>query len=111
MHHDPWTATYIDRLTDQVASQANTQGGNPEFQQRASSSLTKFHSHVLAAQTTLSELAADKGLANFDNKAELEVILKDLANAIKEVLNDLTALVAEIPVLGPALAPGKPRLW
>ncbi|KAF9229296.1 hypothetical protein BS17DRAFT_14441 [Gyrodon lividus] len=88
----------------QLATQPNAQS-DPEFQQRASSSLTEFHGHVLAAQNTLSELAAGKGLANFDAKAQLEVIIKEIANLIKEVLSDVTTLIGEVPVVGPILEP------
>ncbi|KIK94359.1 hypothetical protein PAXRUDRAFT_455876 [Paxillus rubicundulus Ve08.2h10] len=88
----------------QLATQPNAQN-DPEFQQGASNSLTEFHSHVLAAQGTLSELAAGKGLANFDAKAQLEVIIKEIANLIKEVLSDATALIGKLPIVGPLLEP------
>ncbi|KIJ21739.1 hypothetical protein PAXINDRAFT_63815, partial [Paxillus involutus ATCC 200175] len=78
---------------------------DPGFQQGASNSLTEFHSHVSAAQDTLSELAAGKGLANFDAKAQLEVIVKEIANLIKEVLSDVTALIGKLPIVGPLLEP------
>jgi len=92
----------------QLATQPNAQN-DPGFQQGASNSLTEFHSHVSAAQDTLSELAAGKGLANFDAKAQLEVIVKEIANLIKEVLSDVTALIGKLPIVGPLLEPREPH--
>ncbi|KIJ68438.1 hypothetical protein HYDPIDRAFT_24715 [Hydnomerulius pinastri MD-312] len=88
----------------QVATEPNVQG-NPAYQAQAANSLSEFHGNMLGAQQTFSELAAGKGQANFDPSSEVEVIMKDLANLNKQVLDDVVALVSKIPVLGPILAP------
>ena len=52
-------------------------------------------------------MAADKGLANYDKDDELETVLKDLVNAVKYLLNDITAMVYQIPGVGPTLGPSE----
>ena len=54
-----------------------------------------------------SKLAADKGLANYDNSDQYETLLKDIVNANKIALSDTSDLVNADPTLGPLLGPSK----
>lgn len=55
----------------------------------------------------LAQLGADKGLANYDKNDDLETLLKDTVNANKNALSATTAIVYNIPTIGPVLGPSK----
>ncbi|KAH9937682.1 uncharacterized protein B0H18DRAFT_1113486 [Fomitopsis serialis] len=63
------------------------------------------HENFLGFQTVLGELAADKGLANYNKNSEMETMLKNIVNASKYVMNDTYEMVNNIPGLGPILGP------
>ena len=69
--------------------------------------MSGFHSSLLGFQSTLAELGADKGLANYDKDNDLETVLKDLVNSVKYLLSDIDDMVYDIPGLGPTLGPSK----
>lgn len=71
--------------------------------------MQSFQSSLLSFQTILANLAADKGLANYDNTDDLETLLKDLVNLVKETLKAIDIMVENIPGLGPVLGPSKSR--
>jgi len=88
-----------------LASEASTQGDNADYQQQCLSTLSAFHSNLLGFQTTFAELAADKGLANYDENDEIETLLKEVINLCKNILSYTDELVYQIPGLGPILGP------
>ena len=59
------------------------------------------------AQGLLGDLGRDKGLANYDRNNDLETLLKDIVNLLKDTLSAVTDIVYEIPILGPILGPSK----
>lgn len=66
--------------------------------------------NFLGFQTILAQLAADRGLANYDPNNSVETMVKDTANMAKSVMEYTADLVDEIPVLGPMLAPSESAL-
>lgn len=58
-------------------------------------------------QGVLAQLAADKGLANYDKDNTLETLLKNTINAVKDLLSNVDELIGGIPVLGPLLGPSE----
>ena len=88
------------------SSQAPT-SNNPEFQQRVVQECDAFKDNTLAFSVILARLAADKGLANYDRRNELETLLKAYVNLHKRVLAYIYKLIADIPVLGPILGPSR----
>ncbi|CDO71559.1 hypothetical protein BN946_scf184911.g29 [Trametes cinnabarina] len=88
-----------------LASRASAGDADDSFSELALSHFTAYKEGLLQFNTVLVQLAADKGLANYDNTNGLETLLKDMVNMTKYALNDLDALVANIPAVGPLLAP------
>lgn len=93
---------YVDNLAGQPEAERSS-----DFNQQYASAISGFHENFLGFQTVLGELAADKGLANYNQASEIETILKDTVNAVKYILNDTYELVNGIPGLGPVLGPSK----
>ena len=62
---------------------------------------------MLLVQSLLGNLAADKGLANYDQTDSLETMIKDIVNANKDGLTAINVMVNNIPGLGPILGPSK----
>ena len=60
---------------------------------------------MLSFQTALVQAASDKGLANYDDKNNLETLLMDTVNFNKNVLSDVDVAVYNLPGLGPILGP------
>jgi hypothetical protein len=89
------------------AAVASTKGDDKAFQQQNSDSLSDFQGGLLEFQGLLSQLAADKGLANYDKGDELETMLKNIVNATKNTLSATDILVYRIPLLGPLLGPSR----
>ncbi|KAH9835563.1 uncharacterized protein C8Q71DRAFT_762591 [Rhodofomes roseus] len=102
--------TYSTRMT-QNAQTINSLASQPEaqrsanFNQEYASAVSEFHENFLGFQTVLGELAADKGLANYNQASEMETMLKNMVNAAKYALNDTYNMVNGIPGLGPVLGP------
>ncbi|KAI0335277.1 hypothetical protein GY45DRAFT_1317208 [Cubamyces sp. BRFM 1775] len=80
-------------------------GGDTDFNQRVLTEATGFQTSLSGIQSILAELAADKGLANYDQSDALETTLKDMINTVKYTLRDIDNLVYQIPTLGPTLGP------
>jgi len=87
------------------AAVASSKSDDKAFQQQNSDAMNDFQSNLLEFQGLLSQLAADKGLANYDSGDELETMLKNVVNATKNTLSATDILVYRIPVLGPILGP------
>lgn len=60
---------------------------------------------MLGFQTALAQIGSDKGLANYDNKNDLETLLKNTVNLNKDVLEAVDVAVYNLPILGPTLSP------
>lgn len=97
LNDDSNTMNNLSRLS---SSQRGT-----DFNQQYSTALSNFQMNFLGFQTILAQLAADRGLANYDPNNSVETMVKDTANMAKSVMEYTADLVDEIPVLGPMLAP------
>lgn len=53
------------------------------------------------------QLAAEKGLANYDKSNKYETLLKDIVNASKYTLSDVDDIIDADPLLGPILGPSE----
>lgn len=60
---------------------------------------------MLGFQTALAQTASDKGLANYNDKNNLETLLKDTVDFNKNVLSAVVVTVYNVPGLGPILGP------
>ncbi|KAI0932212.1 hypothetical protein AcW1_000605 [Taiwanofungus camphoratus] len=94
----------INSLASQSAS---GQGGSIDFNQQTVSAVSAFHTNLVDFQGVLAQLAADKGLANYDKDNTLETLLKNTINAVKDLLSNVDELIGGIPVLGPLLGPSE----
>lgn len=92
--------------TESLASQSASTN-SPTYQQDAVTQLTGFQTNLQSAVNLLSQLAADKGLANYDKNNGLETMLKNVVNMNKNVLSDATTMAYNIPDLGPVLGPSE----
>ncbi|KAL5534222.1 hypothetical protein ACEPAG_684 [Sanghuangporus baumii] len=103
-HRDDAMANSLE--LQNMASQSASQDENDSaFQQDAASRFSSFSSSTQAFSSLFGQLAADKGLANYDKSNEVETMLKDVVNANKDALSAVTAMVYNIPDLGPILGP------
>ncbi|KAI0365244.1 hypothetical protein BV20DRAFT_973430 [Pilatotrama ljubarskyi] len=93
------------RVINEYASRSGTEGNDPDFNQQAVSEVAAYQDGLLGFQALLAQLAADKGLANYDRTDELETLLKNLVNLTKNTLKAIDILVYNIPVFGPELGP------
>ncbi|TFK57293.1 hypothetical protein OE88DRAFT_1650934 [Heliocybe sulcata] len=98
-----------DNLRSYASQSASRREDDGAFQQQCALELTSFHSNMQGFYTVLANIASDndlqKGLANYDRQNELETLLKNIVNLNKNTLNAITALVYNIPGLGPILGP------
>ncbi|OAX42978.1 hypothetical protein K503DRAFT_682199 [Rhizopogon vinicolor AM-OR11-026] len=76
---------------------------NPAFQQQALTELSEFSTNFKGFTTVLGELGADKGTANLDPTNDLEILLKNIVNANKDILAVTYDLVDSFPIVGPIL--------
>lgn len=81
--------------------------GSAVYEQQGAAELSQFHTNLAGFQDVLAQLAADKGLANYDSTDDLQTLLKNLVNAVKYLLNDLDEMVYNLPAVGPTLGPSK----
>ena len=92
-------------FAENLASQSSSFNNVPNFQQNAVTKFSSFQTSIQAFVGILSQLAADKGLANYDKNDQLETLLKDVINATKNVLSAVYILIENDPTLGPLLGP------
>ncbi|KAI0778180.1 hypothetical protein BD413DRAFT_464729 [Trametes elegans] len=92
-------------VMNELASESSTEGDNDDVRQQAVSEFTAYHDSLLGVQTVLARLGADKGLANYDRNDDLETMLKNIINTVKNTLSALNILIANIPGIGPVLGP------
>ncbi|CAL1695860.1 unnamed protein product [Somion occarium] len=76
-----------------------------EFSQQSSTEVTGFQDNLSGFSGILGELAADKGLANYNENDALEILLKKTVNANKDLLKSIDEGVYQIPGLGSTLGP------
>ncbi|KAI0655075.1 hypothetical protein C8Q70DRAFT_924100 [Cubamyces menziesii] len=89
---------------NQLATNPPT-GGDADFNQRVLTEFTGFQDGLSSVQSILVELGADRGLANYDPNDELETLLKNIVNLVKDTLKTVDNLVYQVPLLGPLLGP------
>ncbi|KAI0825139.1 hypothetical protein BC628DRAFT_1419498 [Trametes gibbosa] len=88
-----------------LANRAPTEGNSEDFRQDSVSRVTAYKDTVANFQSILLQLGADKGLANYDRSDQLETLLKEILNVNKNTLSTISALVYNVPTLGPILGP------
>ncbi|KAI0361632.1 hypothetical protein OH77DRAFT_1417900 [Trametes cingulata] len=93
------------RVINEYASRSGNGGNDADFNQQAVSEVAAYQDGLLGFQSLLAQLAADKGLANYDRTDELETLLKNLVNLTKDTLKSVDMLVYNIPVIGAQLGP------
>lgn len=96
---------YLESLAAQSSSVPDSSSG--DFHQQAATELTSFHSNILGLQDILSQLGADKGLANYDRTDDLETLLKNTVNLNKSALSSVDTIVYNLPLVGKTLGPSK----
>jgi hypothetical protein len=89
------------------ASRAPDSQNDNSFQQQCATELTSFYSNLFGVEDILKTLGCEKGLANYDRDNELETILKNSINIIKDLLREVLAIVEDIPFLGRILGPSE----
>jgi len=77
------------------------------YQEEVSGELSTFSDGYDGFKGLLAQLGSDKGLKNYDGTNPIEVLLKEIVNAHKEILNSVVDIVEKLPVLGPVLGPSK----
>ncbi|KAF8973937.1 hypothetical protein BDZ97DRAFT_408144 [Flammula alnicola] len=90
---------------DTLAAQSANVDNNDDFQQQYASELSAFNTNLSGFKDTLAQIPSDKGLANYDRTNDLETLLKNLINAIKNILSSTTSVVYNLPIVGPTLGP------
>jgi hypothetical protein len=99
------TILFSESLAAQSSSVQDDDSG--DFHQQAASELTAFHTNMLGLQTLLTELGADKGLANDDRTDDLETLLKNVINVNKDTLSYVTTITYNLPLVGKTLGPSE----
>ncbi|KAI1797857.1 hypothetical protein LXA43DRAFT_969056 [Ganoderma leucocontextum] len=89
---------YVEILDD-----LSTSGNDTASQQQVVAAAIEISDTLRAFKNLLGD--QKKGLANFDPNDPLDVLLKNLINAIKNALEAIDILVYRFPVLGPILGP------
>jgi hypothetical protein len=59
-------------------------------------------------QGLLSRSTLQKGLANYNSDVPLETLLREIVDAHKYTLKEVTIIIGKLPVVGPVVAEGKP---
>lgn len=72
---------------------------------RATNYTTSYQNAFQGFQVLLGQMQSDKGLANYDKADKIQTLLKNTVNLNKNCLSTITALVYQIPTLGPILGP------
>ncbi|KAI0348015.1 hypothetical protein BDW22DRAFT_1385036 [Trametopsis cervina] len=101
---------YYEQMSQHAANfrqlhQTPASSRSADFDTQSADEVSAFSSNLNGFQDILAQLAADKGLANYDRSDDLETLLKDLVNAVKYLLSDVTQMVYELPAVGGTLGP------
>jgi hypothetical protein len=95
----------------ELSARAKSVGDDDEaYQQEAAQQLGGFLDGYQGFKGLLAQLGSDKGLKNFDGRDPLQVVLKDIVNAHKDILKSVSDIVNQLPVLGPVLGPSEFKL-
>lgn len=78
-----------------------------EYSEQSAAETSGFHDSLLGFGSILKQLAADKGLANYDQTDPIQTLLKETVNANKDFLKSIDEDVYAIPGLGSTLGPSK----
>lgn len=91
-----------------MASQSASQSpDDASYHQNAASKFSSFQQNAQGFDGILGQLAADKGLANYDKNDQLETVLKEFVNANKDALSAVNTMIQNDPTLGPILGPSE----
>ncbi|KAJ7181672.1 hypothetical protein C8R43DRAFT_1101443 [Mycena crocata] len=75
------------------------------FQQQCADVLRSYQTNFVGCQRNMVLLGQDKGLACYDKADDIETLIKNLINAHKDILESVSVLVDNLPILGPILGP------
>lgn len=78
-----------------------------EYSEQTSAEASGFHDSLFGFGGILKQLAADKGLANYNQDDALETLLKNTVNANKDFLSSVDKYAYELPAVGSTLGPSK----
>ncbi|TDL28446.1 hypothetical protein BD410DRAFT_780955 [Rickenella mellea] len=92
-------------LNNMAAKSASVSNNDVAFQQQSAYQISSLHAAMLSVHGLFTDLAAQKGLANYDKSNQLETLLKEIVNANKDAMSSVYILVYNIPGLGPILGP------
>ena len=83
--------------------------GSPRSQLAENSSdyLSDLSTQLTGFNSLLRQLGANDGLTYYDKSDQLEVLLKNVVNALKDALESSSILVYRVPLLGQTLGPCK----
>lgn len=98
-------ADHASKLRSLSAQRPSRGADTSEFSAQSAQETTGFHDSLLGFGDLLKQLAADKGLANYNRDDALETLLKNVVNANKDLLKSIDEDVYAIPGLGPTLGP------
>ncbi|KAH8102658.1 hypothetical protein BXZ70DRAFT_797601 [Cristinia sonorae] len=103
--------TYYGQMNQHAASfqslyhQADASSQGSGFEQQCAYHLSEFQNNLGSFQSLLAQMGSDKGLANYDKNNAIETLLKNVVNANKYMLNDVDAMVYQLPAVGSTLGP------
>ncbi|KAI0078885.1 hypothetical protein K474DRAFT_1659817 [Panus rudis PR-1116 ss-1] len=101
--------SYCTQLTEHAnnfrALGQPTEASDSDYQQQSSLEASGVRDNLHGLSGVFGGLAADKGLANYNQAVILETPLKDTVNSIKYFLNDVDEDVYNLPGLGSTLGP------
>jgi hypothetical protein len=105
MHHSYDDALQHSNNLQSYAAEARTGQPADGFSDESLYELQQYHTALYSFQSVFAQLGGDKGLANYDRENDVETLLKNMVNLHKYTLNYVDCMVADIPTLGPILAP------
>ncbi|KZS92977.1 hypothetical protein SISNIDRAFT_466363 [Sistotremastrum niveocremeum HHB9708] len=101
---DQYHAVMLTSLNSLIALQS-LDPQDSTIPSRATNYTTSYQNAFQGFQVLLGQMQSDKGLANYDKADKIQTLLKNAINLNKNLLSTITALVYQIPTLGPILGP------
>lgn len=78
-----------------------------DYQQDYATALSGFSDNIDAFQVAYAATTSDKGLANYDRTNDIETLVKQIVNLLKNVLSSTDNLVYNLPIVGPIVGPSE----
>jgi hypothetical protein len=92
---------------DLASRSASVDDDNFDYQQECAQALGEYQETYSGLKGLLAQLGSDKGLKNYDGEDPVQVLLKDVVNAHKDILHSVSVIVNNLPILGPILGPSE----